>query len=109
MADAFEKFCKMCLSYYKLDPMNYISLPGFAQDAFLLMTGAEIDLMTDINMVNMVESMKRGGLCFVGSKRHVKANNKYLEDYDPSKPSNYIMYWDANSLYGGTMLSLIHI
>ena len=42
-------------------------------------------------------------LCFLGSKRHAKANNTYLEDYDPSKPSNYIMHWDANSLYGGTM------
>jgi hypothetical protein len=31
---------------------------------------------------------------------HVKANNKYLSDYDKSKPSNYLMYWDANNLYG---------
>ena len=29
--------------------------------------------------------------------------NKYLDNYDSSKPSNYIMNWDANALYGGTM------
>ena len=39
----------------------------------------------------------------MGSKRHVKANNKYLKDYDRSKPSTYIMYWDANNLYGHAM------
>ena len=62
-----------------------------------------MDLMSDINMVNMVESMKRGGLCFAGTKRQVNANKKYLENCDPSKPSTYIMNFDANSLYGGTM------
>jgi len=39
----------------------------------------------------------------VGSKRYCKANNPYLEDYDENKETNYIMYWDANSLYGGAM------
>ena len=39
--------------------------------------------------------MKRGGLCFVGSKRYVEANKKYMDSYDESKPSNYIMYWGA--------------
>ncbi|MFM7982688.1 MAG: hypothetical protein ACKPKO_25535, partial [Candidatus Fonsibacter sp.] len=43
------------------------------------------------------------GLCFVGSKRYVKANNKYLPDYNPESDSNYLMYWDANDLYGWAM------
>ena len=48
-------------------------------------------------------TLKRRGLCFVGSKRHVKANNHYLEDFDSTKPENYLMYWDANNLYGWAM------
>ena len=34
--------------------------------------------------------MKRGGLCFVGSKRFVKANNKFMKNVDPTKKTNYI-------------------
>ena len=39
---------------------------------------------------DIMERMKRGGLCFVGSKRHVVANNKYMEKYDDTQESNYL-------------------
>jgi hypothetical protein len=104
LADVFTRFRKTCLEYYELDPTNYMSAPGLAWDAMLKMTKVELDLISDPKMFNMMDRMKRGGLCFVGSMRHVKANNKYLEDYDPSKPSTYIMYWDANNLYGWAMI-----
>ena len=31
----------------------------------------------------MIDRQKRGGLCCVGSERHVKAKNKYLPDCNP--------------------------
>ena len=55
-----------------------------------------------MKVLDIIERHKRGGLCFVGSKRHVKANNHYLEDFDSTKPENCLMYWDAN-LYGWAM------
>lgn len=69
----------------------------------LLKTGQELDLVHDSDVLEMLERMKRGGLCFVGSKRHAKANNKYLADYDKTNPSTFIMYWDANNQYGKAM------
>ena len=53
-------------------------------------------------MVKMIDNGLRGGISCALHK-YCKANNKYLEDYDPSKPSNYIMYLDATNLYGGAM------
>jgi len=103
LADIFENFRKTCLNSYKLDPANYISSPGLSWDAMLLKTDIKLDLISDLSMLNMIEKQKKGGLCFVGSKRHVKANNKYLENFNPEEPSNYIMYWDANNLYGWAM------
>ena len=57
-----------------------------------------LDLVTDLNMLDMIEKDKSGGLCFVGSRRYSKATNRYLPDYDTIKPSNYILYADANNL-----------
>ena len=59
--------------------------------------------MSDLKVLDIMERCKRGGLCFVGAKRHVKANNKYTPEYDETKESNYIMYLDANNLYGWAM------
>ncbi|MFM7988685.1 MAG: hypothetical protein ACKPKO_56170 [Candidatus Fonsibacter sp.] len=64
------------MTYYKLDPANYLTAPGLAWDAMLLRTKDKLDLISDIDMLTMIERQKRGGLCYVVSKRHVKANNK---------------------------------
>ena len=103
LADVFENFRITSLETYELDPSHYLSAPALAWDALLYLSGVELELISDLEMLDMIERQKRGGLCFVGSKRHVKATNKYLDNYDSSKPSNYIMYWDANNLYGYTM------
>ena len=49
-----------------------------------------------------VEKGMRGGISMV-SKRYAKANNPLVPDYDPSKQNKYIMYLDANNLYGWAM------
>ena len=103
LADVFENFRKTCMNYYGMDPANYLSAPSLAWDAMLRMTGIELELISNPEILDIVEKQKRGGLCFVGSKRHVKANNRDVEGYDAEKPENYLMYWDANNLYGWAM------
>ena len=75
LTDVFEIFRSSCITHYKLDPSNYMSAPGWAWDAMLKMTGVELDLIPDLEMLDMIEKMKRGGWCFVGYKRKVQANN----------------------------------
>ena len=50
-------------------------------------------------MLMMFEQGKRGGISHI-SKRYAEANNKYMKDFDETKPSTFIQYLDANNLYG---------
>ena len=103
-------YCLMCLSISKecinhdrLDPANYQTAPFLAWDAMRLHTRVRLDLISNADLLLMIENMKRGGFCFTASKRVVKANNRYMPDYDQNEESNYIIYEDTNNLYGCSM------
>ena len=102
LADVFENFRKTCLEYYKLDPCHYFTSPGLSWDAMLKMTDIKLELMTDIDMFQFIEKGLRGGISYIAN-RYGKANNKYMKEYDEKAPSKYIMYLDANNLYGWAM------
>ena len=99
LADVFENFRKACIKTYELDPAHLISLPGLAWQACLKKTGAE--LLTDYDMLLMIEEGIRGGICH-DVHRYAKANNKYMKNYE-DKESSYTQYLDANNLYGAAM------
>ena len=102
LADVFENFRKTCLEYYKLDPCHYLTSPGLSWDAMLKMTDIKLELMTDIDMFQFIEKGLRGGISYIAN-RYGEANNKYMKEYDEKAPSKYIMYLDANNLYGWAM------
>ena len=102
LVDVFENFRKTCLEYYKLDPCHYFTSPGLSWDAMLKMTDIKLELITDIDMFQFIEKGLRGGISYIAN-RYGKANNKYMKDYNKDKPSKYIMYLDANNLYGWAM------
>ena len=66
------------------------------------MTDIKLELMTDIDMFQFIEKGMRGGISYIAN-RYGKANKKYMKTYDEKAPSKYIMYLDANNLYGWAM------
>ena len=103
LADVFESFRNICIKNYELDPAHYYTAPGLAWDACLKMTGVKLELLSDIDMLLMVEKGIRGGVSMI-SNRYGAANNKYMGDkFNPSEPSKYLTYSDANNLYGAAM------
>ena len=91
LADVFENFPKMCLEIYKLDPIKFISVPGLVWQAALKKKQVELDLLTDVEMLLMIEKVIRGGICNA-IHRYAKASNKYMSDYkDENKKSSFVI------------------
>ena len=91
LADVFENFRNTCIKVYELDPAHFLSLPRLAWQACFKKTNVELELLTDYDMLLMVQGGIRGGICH-SIQRYAKANNKYMKNYDGSKESSYIQY-----------------
>ena len=92
----------LCIKEYELDPAHFLLLPGLAWQAFLKKTNIELELLTDYDMLLMVEEGIRGGISH-SIHQYAKANNKYTKNYNNNEESSYIQYLDANNLYGWAM------
>ena len=102
LPDAFEKFRDTCIEIYGPDPSYFLSAPGLAWQACLKNPNVNSELLTDIDMILVIEAGIRGGMC-QSTHRYAKENNAYMKNYDESTESSYLMYLDANNLYGWAM------
>ena len=89
LADVCEKFIVTCLKYYGLDPCLYFSSPGLRWNAMLKMTGVKLEKISDLDKYLFIEKGLRGGNSYI-ARKHAKANNKYMNDYDPKKQATFI-------------------
>ena len=78
-SDVFENFRNKCIEIYELDPAHFLSAPRLAWQACLKKTKVAFDLLTDIDMLLMVEKRTRGGIC-QAIHRYAKAINKYVKN-----------------------------
>ena len=96
LADVFENFRNKCIEMYELDPAHFLSAPGLAWQACLKKSEIKLELLTDIDMLSMVEKGIRGGLCHA-IHWYAKANNKY-KNCDKNIISSCLMFLDPNNL-----------
>ena len=119
LADVFQKFSNFAYETYGLDLRYSYTIPGFSWQAMLKMTKIELDLISDQDMYLLLMDSIRGGICQV-NKKHSKADNKYTRNQHNEwsdkkikkkfksklKTNNlnkYLLYLDANYLYGYSM------
>ena len=103
IADVLENFKNMCIKVYELDPAHFLSASGSAWQACLKKTEVKLELITDPDMLLMVEKGIKGGVC-LSILRDAKANNKYMKDYNKDEEKSFLQCNDANNLYGFAML-----
>ena len=79
-----------------------MSAPGSTWPAWFKNTRVKLELLTNINILLMVQKETRGRMCHA-IHRYAKPNNKYIKNYDKNTISSYVMYLDANNVYGWKM------
>ena len=86
--NAIHYCLQMCLKILEISVLKYIDLILLIffqhQDQYGKLakkTGVKLELLTDINMLLMVEEGIRDAICHA-IHRCAKANNKYMNNYD---------------------------
>ena len=102
LADVFENFRNQCLETYDLDPAYFLTLPALAWQACLKTTKIKLHLITDQEILLMIEEGIGGGIIQVVAK-FLQANNKCIKNYDQNKYSLFLQYLDLSSLYAWAM------
>ena len=101
LADVCENFRNMSLEICELDPAEPFSVPWLAWQVALKKTKAKLDLLTDIDMLLMIQKGIGGWICY-SIYQYWKANNKYMKYFNKNRELSCIWYWDVNSIYGLT-------
>ncbi len=105
LTDVMEHFRETVMNEHRVEVLRHVSLPGLSWSAMLLHTAGnpdKLEMLKDQNIFLKFESQIRGGICQI-SHRHSKANNPDVPGYDPRKKLRYLLYIDANNLYGWSM------
>ena len=92
LACVFEKFIKVSINEFKINPLYCVSLPGYTWQCGLKYTGINLQTLQDKDMILLLENNIRGGISSVMGDRYIKSDE-----------NKKILYIDANNLYGHSM------
>ena len=92
LLDVFEKFIKISVEEYGINPLYCVSLPGYTWQCGMKYTGINLQTLQDKDMILLLENNIRGGISSVMGDRYIKSDK-----------NKKILYIDANNLYGHSM------
>ena len=115
LSDVFQKFSDFAYKTYSLDARHSYTSPGYSWQSMLKMTKIELELISDSDMYLFLMDTIRGGIT-VCNKKFVKSDSIYtrkVHDESSNKRvskklktndlNKFLMYLDANNLYGHSM------
>ena len=113
MFKVIHYYMQMYLKTLEINVSKYINLilltficTWISMASIFKRTGVEQELLAD--MLLMIEKGIRGGICHA-IYRYATTNNKYTKNYDKNIELSYLMYLDANNLYGWAMFQKLFV
>ena len=76
LADVFEKFIKVSLKEFEINPLYCVSLPGYTWECGLKYTNIKLQTLQDLNMILIIENNIRGGISSVMGDRYIKSDEE---------------------------------
>ncbi|UZO08242.1 uncharacterized protein OCT59_028500 [Rhizophagus irregularis] len=109
-ADAFQNFRAVMIDAFELNPANYITLPSYAFDVAKKVTKVKLELFHEgqEDMHEFVQRIMRGGNS-MAPRRIAKANFPGMKGYNKKRANKWLLYLDANNLYGWAMIQHLPI
>ena len=117
-----NEYVKLSMKEFKLNPLHYVSLPGYSFDCWLMSSGVTLDTLQDKQMLDDFVGAKRGGICGIMGDRYINNQGTCFADSNTNTNANTntstntntntndkvinrnIWYIDANNLYGYAMM-----
>ena len=90
-----NEYVKLSMKEFKLNPLHYVSLPGYSCDCWLMSSGVTLDTLQDKQMLDDFVDAKRGGICGIMGDRITNNGETGIKSHNRN-----IWYIDANNLYG---------
>ena len=94
-----NEYVQLSMKECKLNPLHYVSLPGYSFDCWLMSSGVTLDTLQDKQMLDNFVEAKRGGICSIMGDRIVNNGETGMKSHNKN-----IWYIDANNLYGYAMM-----
>ena len=95
-----KEYVKLSMKEFKLNPLPYVSLPGYSFHCWLMSSGVTLDTLQDKQMLDDFVGANRGGICGIISDRYANRQNRFADNSD----GKTVWYIDANNLYGYAMM-----
>ena len=92
LACVFEKFIKVSVNEFSINPLYCVSLLGYTWQCGLKYTGINLQTLQDEDKILLKENNIRGGISSVMGDRYIKSHD-----------NKNILYIDAYNLYGHSM------
>ena len=105
LACVFKAFKRGSIKSFTLDSAHYL-FADYSWGAMLRFNDVNLNPISDIEKYQFTESMTRDGISMI-CKGYAEANNKFLKSYNANKPTPYVIYLDANALYGHSMTHIL--
>ena len=105
LAYVFKAFKRGSIKSFILDSAHYL-FADYSWGAMLRFNDVNLNPISDIEKYQFTESMIRDGISMI-CKGYAEANNKFLKSYNANKPTPYVIYLDANALYGHSMTHIL--